>query len=84
VGRKLARSVVEYYVALRISASAATAYWPMAHPREPQPIVRVAQAAHPAGFDPRELFTAADGGVCVITLPQRHATATRARAFSLN
>jgi hypothetical protein len=80
----LARSVVEYYVALRISAGAATAYWPLSHPREPQPIVRVAQAANPIGFDPREVFAAADGGLCVITLPQRHATDSSVRAFSLN
>jgi hypothetical protein len=84
VGRRLARAVVEYYVVLRISASAATAYWPFSHPHEPQPIVRVAQATHPIGFDPREVFTAADGGVCVITLPQRYASDRGARAFSLN
>jgi hypothetical protein len=80
----LARSVLEYYVALRISASAATAYWSFSRPREPQPIVRVAEAVRLDGFDPREVFAAPDGGVCVITLPRHHATDMRVRAFSLN
>jgi hypothetical protein len=76
--------MVEYYVALRISASAATAYWPLSHPREPQPVVRVAHAIRLAGFDPREAYTAADGGVRVITLPQGTTTECGAPAFSLN
>ena len=84
MGSRLARSVVEYYVALRISASAATAYWPLSQPREPQPIVRVAQAISATSFDPREAFTASDGGVCVITLPQPHTSDVGARLFSLN
>ena len=86
MGHRLARSMIEYYVALRISASAATAFWPLMQLREPQPIVRIAVANQldAGGFDVRETWTAADGGCCVITLPQCQLRDDNARCFPLN
>lgn len=74
--RELSRSLVRYYVALRLSAGAATAFLPVEPPRDREAIVRISRTPRVGGMDPRELINRHDG-VDAITVPLDHATLGR-------
>ncbi|MDQ4044052.1 MAG: hypothetical protein M3173_01185 [Chloroflexota bacterium] len=74
--RELSRSLVRYYVALRLSAGAATAFLPVELPRDREPIVRTSRTPLVGGMDPRELIERS-GSIDAITIPLDHATLGR-------
>lgn len=64
---RLSKSLVGYYVALRISAGAATAWLPVEPRVDPSPIVRASTRTMVGGFDIREVVETA-GRLHVVTL----------------
>lgn len=79
----VARRLVQYYTALRISAGAAMVYLPFDTPRPRVPIVRAAETLGPAGFDRREVIVQA-GRISVVTLPLTPQQAPVQPPFGLN
>jgi hypothetical protein len=67
VSHPIARALVGYYVALQVSARAATLVLPF-DAGAPPPIVRRAEFRDHSGFDPREIVVRG-GAVHVVTMP---------------
>jgi hypothetical protein len=66
--RNAARTVVRYYAALRLSAGAATALFPVHMIEDRPPLVRTINESLVGGFDRRELIEH-HGSTHVVTLP---------------
>jgi len=64
----LSKSMIGYYVALRISASAVSFWMPLDLHAGPAPIVRASTRTMVGGFDSREVFVLG-GRLHVVTLP---------------
>jgi hypothetical protein len=82
----LSRSIVGYYVALKISAGAVSAWLPNEPRSDPSPIVRAARQTHVGGFDIREVVENA-GRLHVVTLPvglEERAVSQQLHRVSLN
>lgn len=79
---RLAHSIVRYYVALRLSAVAASAAWPAEQLPEPPPAVRVARATLTDAE--RERWVAADGRIGVVTLPHSYRRGGATSTLCLN
>ncbi len=80
---RLARYLVQYYTALRLSAGAALMFLPFETPNLRAPIVRAAQTDGPVGFDRREVIVTS-GRVSVVTLPLTPRGASAQPPFWLN
>jgi hypothetical protein len=65
---QFSRRLVQYYMALRLSAGAAMLFLPFETPEPRTPIVRAAETTGPAGFDRREVIVHS-GKINVVTLP---------------
>jgi hypothetical protein len=83
LGTRLSRALVQYYVALRLSAAAATEHWPLEPKPEPPAIVRVSPAACIEEFDPRECYRGPEI-TGVVTLPTGRGGIPTLRGFSPN
>ena len=75
--QRLSRSLVRYYVALRLSAGAATSLLPFELPRERDAIVRTSRTPLVGGLDPREVIPRSNGLQDIITIPLDHASKDR-------
>lgn len=82
-GDRLSRALVQYYVALRVSASAATERWPLEPIAQPPAIVRLRHTEQLDGFDAREVWTT-ESAVGVVTLPVGQGGVPHMRGFSPN
>lgn len=74
--RGLSRSLVWYYVALRLSTGAATAVLPIELPRDRDAIVRTSRTQRVGAMDPREMISRG-GDIAVVTMPLDQATRDR-------
>jgi hypothetical protein len=80
---RLSRALVQYYVALRLSAAAATERWPLEPKPAPPAVMRLAQVELDDDFDPRERFSSSTMQG-VVTLPAGRAGIPAIHGFSLN
>jgi hypothetical protein len=79
----MARYLVQYYTALRLSAGAAIVVLPFDTPQPRVPIVRAADMTGASGFDRREIIVQA-GRISVVTLPHETERAPAQPTFRLN
>lgn len=83
-GPTIARVTLRYYLALKLTAGAATLRLPFERQPAPMPIVRVTRDDVIAGFDPQELYAGANGDTGIVTLPQPRSIHVTERPFSPN